>query len=259
MTRRPPNRRGFTLLEVLVAVSLLGVTMATGVALFSSGVRLREASARHLGFARDVRGVTAALRDDLAHLVPAGPPPMITADAIVLWRSGRAPDDHRLVTYQWSGDEGQDSLLVRVAVPLDVDLTDAAAVEAALRHWTRLTDVTVDDAPALVRRDAGRRFGDRAELDGREGAWTGWPAIASAAWALGDDPDEYHGGDTRAHLLLRLSRHRAPEEAALPDARRRLDLLPRGPGTVDAGFWLPVPAVTPLPDDPDAMPEGGRS
>jgi prepilin-type N-terminal cleavage/methylation domain-containing protein len=259
MTRRLPDRRGFTLLEVLVAVSLLGVTMATGVALFSSGVRLREVSRRHLGFDRDVRGVTTALRDDLAHLMPAGPPPMITADAIVLWRSGRTADDHRLVTYQWSGDAGQDSLLVRVALPLDIDITDPEAVEAALRHWTRLADVTVDDAPALVRRDAGRRFGDRAELDGREGAWIGWPAIRAAAWALGDDPDEYHGGDTRAHLLLRLSRLPAPEEAALPDARRRLELLPRGAATVEAGFWLPVPAVTPLPDDPDAVAEGGRT
>jgi prepilin-type N-terminal cleavage/methylation domain-containing protein len=245
MMRRRTVRGGFTLVEVLVAVSLLGVTMATGAALFSSGLRLREVSARHLGFARDARGFTDFLRDDLAHLVPAGPPPMITADAIVLWRLEPGGATHRLVTYQWSGGAGQDSVLVRVTVPVEAPAADLESVEDELRHWARVFDAAAEAAPPLVRQDAGPRFGDKAVLDGRTGAWTAWPAIGSAAWGLADDPDPEHGGDTRAHLVVRVSAAPPSPEARIPDPDLRLALMPRDGATVDAGFWLPIGAVVP--------------
>ena len=50
MKRSSPERLGFTLVEVLIALSLLGITMATVVALFSSGMQLRAVTREHLAF-----------------------------------------------------------------------------------------------------------------------------------------------------------------------------------------------------------------
>ena len=99
MTRTRRTSGGFTLVEVLIALSLLGITMATVVALFASGTRLREVTREELAFQRDARMFVEALRDDLANLVPAGPRPMFTADSIVLWRQRRPGAQPWLVTY----------------------------------------------------------------------------------------------------------------------------------------------------------------
>ena len=131
MNRRDRTRSGFTLVEVLVALSLLGITMATVVALFASGRQLRAATREDLAFQRDARLLVETLRDDLANLVPSGPRPMITADSIVLWRLHEPHAETWLVTYQWSGSVEQDSLLVRVTTPL---LLDPADIVGNLHH-----------------------------------------------------------------------------------------------------------------------------
>ena len=116
---------------MLIALSVLGVTMTAVFTLFSAGLKLRLVTQDRMAFDRDARLVIGALRDDLANLVPSGPVPMVSADSIVLWRQSRdfTPGAKKvnipqLVTYQWSGSAFQDSMLVRVATPLAVDATD---------------------------------------------------------------------------------------------------------------------------------------
>jgi prepilin-type N-terminal cleavage/methylation domain-containing protein len=83
---RRVDNRGFTLIEVLIALTVLGVTMVAVFAGFSSGLKLRAVTRDRVAFDRDSRLMINSLRDDFANLVSAGPGPMVSADAIVLWR-----------------------------------------------------------------------------------------------------------------------------------------------------------------------------
>lgn len=253
MKRAASGPAGFTLVELLIALSVLSVAMATLAALFSSGLRLRAESRRHLAFERDARMLVATLADDLAHLVPAAPPPMVTADSLVLWRlpdgaarPGAAGGQPELVSYQWSGSAQQDSLLVRVSAPLACAAADHDLVRREFLRWARVFDPTSLDPPALLREDAGRRFGDRATLDGLGGAWVAYPHIREFTFGLADQPDLGPGGGSRSRILISLSATRCLPPSLAPDPRARLAFMADGGALIEAAFWLPLAVQVPV-------------
>lgn len=248
MIRRARGNHGFTLIEVLVALSLLGVTMATVVALFSSGMKLRQAAREQLSFDRDARMMLEALRDDLANLVPAGPLPLVTADAIVLWRQEATPAGSSLVSYQWSGSAEQDSMLLRLTAPLSVAAVDHDGVLEEFQRWARVFDPAVTATSPLIREDEGTRFGARATLDGLTASWVGYPSIRAAVWGVADDAGETAGEaadetadeSTRLRVLVKLSDRPWTPSVPIPDPALRLALMPLGMTGLEAGFWLPT-------------------
>ncbi|MFO7608616.1 MAG: type II secretion system protein [Candidatus Krumholzibacteriia bacterium] len=267
MTRKLSAAGGFTLVEVLIALSVLGVTMAGAAGLFASGLRLRTVAREHLAFERDARALLGALTDDLAHLVPAGPAPMVTADAVVLWRrpaaptsGGRRSEQPLLVTYQWAVGAAGDSLLVRLAAPLPGDAADGNAVGRRFLGWALPAAAVVAGGHGPVREGPGTRFGPRAVLRGLAGSWVAYPRIRAAVFAVGVEgaaPDAGPGGG--AQLAVKLSPRPWPEAPGVPDPRQRLALLPDGGGTVLASLWLPGTAQVPPPGavadlDPEVEP-----
>ena len=177
---------GFTLVEMLVAISVLGVTLAVVAACFGTGLRVRSRSLQHLAFEREARTLLERLRDDFAHVVPGGVTPVVRHDAIVLWRTPGVDAERgpRLVSYAWSVTETADSVLVRVEAPLGADPNDADAVRAEFLDWTEATRASRSAAGDL-RRDRGRRvFGDHAQRNGRRGRWTGHPHLHDVAFRL---------------------------------------------------------------------------
>jgi prepilin-type N-terminal cleavage/methylation domain-containing protein len=250
--------RGFTLIEVLVALSVLGVTMTTVFTLFSAGMKLRKVTRDRMAFDRDARLVIGALMNDLANLVPSGPAPLVSADSIVLWRQQKefvegveragAP---QMVTYQWSGSALQDSMLVRVATPLAVDVTDSALVHQEFLRWARVfqgMDITVNH---LLREDDGSRFGSRATLNELSGSWLAYPNIHGFAFGISEDPDESHGADSRSQILVRLSPEKSTASFPWLDPLTSLALFPEDGSGMEAGLWLPLAAKFPvLMEDP---------
>ena len=75
MRPRRTDAQGFTLVEMLVALSILGLTLTLGATLFASGLDLRRTTRERLSFEREARQFLTSLQNDLAHLVPAGPLP----------------------------------------------------------------------------------------------------------------------------------------------------------------------------------------
>ena len=261
MNPRPGNK-GFTLIEVLIALSVLGVTMTAVFTIFASGMKLRSVTRDRMAFDRDARLMISSLKDDLANLVPSGPAPMVSANSIVLWRQqtefvggAEKAGPPRLVTYQWSGSTFQDSMLVRVVAPLAVDATDFDLVYREFMRWARVFQVADATAADLLREDHGARFGSRATLNGLSGSWVAYPRIRGFAFGITEDPDEYHGGNTRSRVLVRLS----PKEctAAFPglDPLTSLALVPDDGTGMDAGFWLPLAAQVPVPLEDDRASE----
>ena len=64
--------RGFTLIEVLIAVSVFAIVLAAINAVFYSAVRLRNATARSLEEALPIQQAVAILKRDLANIVAPG-------------------------------------------------------------------------------------------------------------------------------------------------------------------------------------------
>ncbi len=255
------GRRGFTLIEVLIALSVLGVTMTAVFTLFSSGLKLRSVTQDRMAFDRDARLVLTALADDMANLVPSGPVPMVSPDALVLWRQRQQMVDGvlqagapQLVTYQWSGSGFQDSILVRVAAPVTVDVADYKLLHAEFMKWARVFHLGNATASYLLREDHGTRFGDRATLKGLTGSWQGYPSIRGFAFGITEDPDEYNGGNARSRILVKLSPVQG--EASFPglDPSTSLAMLPNDGRGMEAGFWLPISAQVPAPLA-DVLPE----
>ncbi len=256
--------QGFTLVEVLVALSVLAVTMTMVFTLFSAGMNLRKVTAESMAFDRDARLVIGTLKNDLANLVPSGPAPLVSADSIVLWRQQKEIEKGteregvpQLVTYQWSGSAIQDSVLVRVAAPLAIDVTDSALVHQEFMKWARIfqgTDVTVN---YLVREGEGSRFGGRATLNELSGSWLAFPHVQGFAFGIAEDPEGDTVEDTRSQILVRLSPEKSTASAPWQDPLTSLVLqLDDGSG-MEAGLWLPVVAKIPLSAE-EGQSEGGR-
>ena len=256
--------QGFTLVEVLVALSVLAVTMTTVFTLFSAGMNLRKVTGESMAFDRDARRVIGALKNDLANLVPSGPAPLVSADSIVLWRQQKEITKGaervgvpQLVTYQWAGSAIQDSVFVRVASPLAIDVTDSALVHMEFMKWARIIqgmDVTVD---YLVREDDGSRFGNRATLKELSGSWLAFPHVQGFAFGIAEDPEGDTVEDTRSQILVRLSAEKNTVSTPWQDPLTSLALLPDVGQGMEVGFWLPVVAKLPIPLE-DGQPEGGQ-
>lgn len=258
MPRPVTGNRGFTLIEVLIAMSVLGVVMTAVFTLFSSGMKLRTVTRDRMAFDREARLVMGALADDLAHLVPAGPAPMVSTDSIVLLRrqtkSGAETGQivvPQLVTYQWSGSTFQDSLLVRVAAPLTVDVSAYEEVYQAFMKWARVYQGSDSTDSFLLREDAGARFGTRATLNGLSGSWEAFPRVQGFACGIAEDPDPTEGKGLRSRIRVRLSPEQFPSSFPGLDPLIRLALLPENSTGLETGFWLPLTAQVPVILDGD--------
>lgn len=202
--------RGFTLIEMLVAISVLGVTLAAVVACFSTGLRVRARSLEHLAFERDARTFLERLRDDFASVPHGAAPPSIGSDAIVLWT---LPDPHvvgavrqpHLVTYQWSSSATLDSLLLRVEAPLASDPNDFDAVQEEFLAWTTSSGTSGASVVGIGREPGRSRFGDRAERNGRYGCWTGFPHLRGATFSLVEPMDDSGGRGAGSRVAVRLT------------------------------------------------------
>jgi prepilin-type N-terminal cleavage/methylation domain-containing protein len=248
MSRARSSRRGFTLIEVLVAVAVLGVTMAAVAGLFGTGLRLRSVARDHMAFEHDARAFLTALRDDCANLVTAAPGPVVTGDAIVLWRfvagseTRPGPQAVEVVTYQWSVSDAGDSLLTRVASPLTVDAADGEAVRDLFRQWAGTVEDETALAPTqLVRQGTEPRFGPAARRGDVQGRWLAFPGVKAAAFALGDgfSLDSDASTPPGSRIRIKLGDKAWAEAASLPDPVRRYDLLPVGRTGVTAAVRLP--------------------
>ena len=255
---------GFTLIEVLVALSVLGVTLTTVFTLFSAGMKLRSVTRDRMAFDRDARLVVGALMNDFANLVPSGPEPLVSADSIVLWCRKAGPADENgaggmpeMVTYQWSGSGFQDSMLVRVAAPVAVDPADSALVHQEFMKWARVSRFLEVDREHLLREDEGYRFGSRATLNELSGSWVAYPNIHGFAFGIADEQDGEDEVDTRSRILVRLSAKKRADSLPWQDALTSLTLLPDDDAGMEVALWLPLAAKTPLLPGEEAE-EGGR-
>ena len=255
---------GFTLMEVLIALSVLGVTLTTVFTLFSAGMKLRSATRDRMAFDRDARLVVGALMNDFANLVPAGPAPLVSADSIVLWRQNSQfvkgvtrvgiPE---LVTYQWSGSGFQDSMLVRVAAPVVVDIADSALVHQEFLRWARVFQGQDGTKSHLLREDEGTRFGSRATLKELSGTWLAYPHIQGFAFGIAAEPEEDEAANRRSRILVRLSPKKRADSLPWQDALSSLALLPDDGAGMEVALWLPVEAKVPLSPDQAAF-EGNQ-
>jgi len=255
---------GFTLMEVLIALSVLGVTLTTVFTLFSAGMKLRSATRDRMAFDRDARLVVGALMNDFANLVPSGPRPLVSADSIVMWcRKSRIVDGvanpgvPELVTYQWSGSGFQDSMLVRVVAPLEVDIADSALVHQEFMRWARVFQGMDATRSHLLREDGGTRFGPRATLNQLSGSWLAYPHIQGFAFGIAEDANEDNGADMRSRILVRLSPEKRADSLPWQDALTSLALSFDDGAGLEVALWLPLEAKAPLSPE-DAVSEGGR-
>ncbi len=256
--------QGFTLVEVLVALSVLAVTMTMVFTLFSAGMNLRSVTREKMAFDRDARLVISALKNDLANLVPSGPAPLVSADSIVLWRQQKEfvkgtekVGVPQLVTYQWSGSAFQDSVLVRVAAPLAIDVTDSALVHKEFMKWARVfqgMDVTVN---YLVREGGGSRFGGRATLNELSGSWLAFPHVQGFAFGITEDPEADPELNKRSQILIRLSPKKSMASAPWQDPLTSLAFLADDGSGMEVGLWLPMVAKLPVPVE-EGQSEGGQ-
>ena len=254
---------GFTLIEVLIALSVLVVTMTMVFTLFSAGMKLRSATRDRMAFDRDARLVVGALMNDFANLVPSGPEPLVSADSIVMWcRKSEVAGGVStqgtpvLVTYQWSGSGLQDSMLVRVVAPIAVDIADSGLVHREFMRWARIFQGLDVTRSHLLREDEGTRFGSRATLNQLSGTWLAYPHIRGFAFGISEDPDEDQGAATRSRILVRLSSEKRAESLPWQDALTSLTLLPGDDAGLEVALWLPLEAKVPLSPE-EAASEGG--
>lgn len=253
------NRRGFTLVELLIALAVLAVTMTATFTVFSSGLKLRSEVRNRLAFHRDARLLATALADDLGNLIPAGPLPRVSPDGVVLWRrpplapvEGNEGKKAQLVAYRWAGWTDQDSLLVRLSTELDIDIADSALVELEFSKWAGDPDAPTQEGDGRVCIDPDGDAGSTATLNGLSGAWVGFPRIKACEFTVTrneEDPEE-----DRVPTLLQV--HLLPQARASADRERDVESRRRWGMAKETdlvfGFWLPwqVPALDELPTDP---------
>lgn len=250
-TRR--DRSGFTLVEVLIALSVLAVTMTAVFTLFSSGLKLRKITRDRMAFDRDARLLMTALKDDLANLVPSGPPPLVTDDSIVLWRVARESgkeigglSEARMVTYQWSGSSYQDSLLVRLATPIAVDPADSALVHEEFLRWARSADVTEEIEGIIHRQGDGKKFGKVAVLNDLGGSWVAYPRIRGFSFEIPEDITDITASDINSRLVLRLRPESVTAVVHGPSwLKQNAWKMEDGLG-IEGAFWIPTGMARPV-------------
>lgn len=263
MTRRiMADGKGFTLIEVLIALSVLGVTMTAAFTLFSSGLKLRMVTQDRLAFDRDARLIMRTLQDDLANLVPYGPVPMVSFDSIVLWRqSYNLNSDNpdlvvpQLVTYQWSGSAAQDSMFVRMTTPLSVDTNNSKLVRQQFMKWARVYQLSNATTKHLVREGKNSRFGSQATLNGLSGSWISYPRVQGFACGITQELTENDNEQKRSRILIKLSPKKFEPAAPGMDSETKLALLPQDNVGVEMVLWLPLEAQTPVPNTDDPVSE----
>lgn len=241
------GRPGFTLVEVLIALSVLAVTMTAVFTMFSSGLKLRTVTRDRMGFDRDARLLMSALDNDLANLVPAGPPPLVSADSIVLWRvanlnpgASRESSVAQMVSYQWSGSTYQDSLVVRLATPISVDPADSALVHQEFLKWARTTGDTEENEGTLIRDGDERKFGKSASLNDLSGSWMAYPRIRGIHFEIPEDITDITASDIQSRLLVRL-RPENVTEVILGPSWMKEDVWKMDDGLgIEAVFWIPT-------------------
>ncbi|MBU8869872.1 MAG: prepilin-type N-terminal cleavage/methylation domain-containing protein [Gemmatimonadales bacterium] len=246
---------GFSLIEVLIAISVLAVTMTAAFSLFSSGIKLRSATRERMADDQDMRLLMAALADDFTHLIPTGPRPFVSPDTIVLLRSPQEVSGRldtawvpQLVTYQWAGSVFQDSSLIRVVTPLVADIADSSLVAQEFDKWTGVSSKPgfAGNEDSMLRTDSGIRFGNKASLNGLNGAWVGYPEIKEFGFAVVNEMD--FEGQEQIYCRLRVRMGIGPGSASgsaiAPDSR----FHPIFPGSwgpdcgsdIEVGLWVPL-------------------
>ena len=247
----PSACRGFTLIEVLIALSVLAVTMTATFSMFSTGMKLRSATRDRMAFDRDARLLVSALTDDFANLIPSAPAPRVSPDAIILCRyaprlpGGKAPDGlGQLVTYQWSGSVVQESLFVRMTAPLPVDFADSDVVLQEFLKWTDDPTERGDLSGSLVRDDPGAGFGSRASRNGLSGSWVAYPTVWECVFRLGAEGTEGAEDQERVGRSgLRLNLCSRPTSSRVPDRILGESTGWRHDGGVGLELMLWVPRV----------------
>lgn len=202
------SRRGFTLLEILIALSVLAVTMTAVYAVFSSGLKLRTATRERMRFDRDLRLLLEAMNDDFSHLAPVGPLPVVHPDRLILLRTvadqGGSTSGLSLVSFQWAVSDAGDSLLVRAERPLEVDAADSTAIAAQFEKWLPPAPETGRKRLPMSLEDPGYRFGDAVQMNSVQGAWLGYPEIRQFGFDVvateGQDAADPRGQRLRVRL-----------------------------------------------------------
>ena len=104
--------RGFTLVEMLIALTIFGMLTAAGVTLLTLTIRTQETSERLLGQLGEVRALSALLTADLGQAAP---------------RIRRDRDGRRIAAFRGSaGNEGQLIVLTRRGWDEDSDASHSA-------------------------------------------------------------------------------------------------------------------------------------
>ena len=118
--------RGFTLVEMLIALSIFGMLTAAGVTLLSVSVRTQETSDRLLGELGEARRLGSLLNADLALAVPR--PHRDTDGRARPALSGAGADSPMLLAFVRRGwDQGEGSALQRVGYRLRDDRLERLA------------------------------------------------------------------------------------------------------------------------------------
>jgi prepilin-type N-terminal cleavage/methylation domain-containing protein len=106
-TGKPPRPRGFTLLEVLVATTVLGLVTAALVGAFHAGLQAYRLGEQRGALLAQARGALHLLADDTARMVPVALPACrCAADEFTFLTRGERPlAAPSWVTYQWSGGQ----------------------------------------------------------------------------------------------------------------------------------------------------------
>ena len=143
--RRPERTRGFTLIEMLVAIALLAVIALLSWRGLDATIRGRDDIVTALGQTRLIGRCFSQLQYDLLNLVTAdevfGPPLRMRPNELVLVRHlgvGGGPTEVQVVRYQLKGRQ-----LVRSA---SQPLGSLAELEDALHHMDQFASVVVSNS-----------------------------------------------------------------------------------------------------------------